>query len=525
MAGAEATHDCAQFVEMKVQFLGHAGLLVDSGRTRLLIDGWFSSEGAFDASWFQLPENHHIGRWDWSGLDGVIVSHEHMDHLDPAFLRGLPAELPLYVPAFASPLLARKLIQLVGRKPRMLTTGKEHRIGDIDVRIWTETSPMNHDSTWLFKHDGQSIVHTVDSRLNQDEVEEVLACVGGQPDLLLAQGSGASWYPLAYENYDDATKHARGIRKRAQKLAYVRSIAEQLRPKTLVICAGPAVFLDESLRYANADPSFPTPDQSRASLVEAGYAGRIEVPLPGDRLDLTSGELTEDTAMHSAFAWADTPSYIVEYARRMQPNIAAVYRRADAIAVPDMHAAVCSHFEKMTSLSAYFNERIDMTLCLDVEGPQGGQWLVDFRPEPKVRRAVGGESYQYRYRLHSRWLKRILVENVPWEDFLLSLRFSAFRDPDVYNDHLLGVLKFNDALSLRAVENWEKRLSDELIVITAGNGARYEIAKYCPHAGASMEGALIEGDTITCLNHHYVFDLESGRCLTGNCTLKTKRLA
>ena len=35
---------------MKVQFLGHAGLLIDSGKTRLLTDAWFSSEGAFDAS-------------------------------------------------------------------------------------------------------------------------------------------------------------------------------------------------------------------------------------------------------------------------------------------------------------------------------------------------------------------------------------------------------------------------------------------------------------------------------------------
>ena len=45
---------------MKVQFLGHAGLLIDSGKTRLLMDAWLSSEGAFDASWYQLPQNHHI---------------------------------------------------------------------------------------------------------------------------------------------------------------------------------------------------------------------------------------------------------------------------------------------------------------------------------------------------------------------------------------------------------------------------------------------------------------------------------
>lgn len=509
---------------MRVQFLGHAGLLIDSGRTRLLIDGWFSPEGAFDAAWYQLPQNHHIGEWDWSGLTGVIVSHEHMDHLDPAFLRRLPAELPIYVTSYPSTLLQRKILRTVGRAPKILRTEKEHRIGDIDVRIWTEPSPMNHDSVWLFKHGGQSVLHTVDSRLTDEQLDEVMACAGGSPDLLLVQGAGASWYPLTYENYDDATKHARGLKKRAQKLSYALATANHLRPKIVAVCSGPAAFLDESLRYANKDPSFPTPGESRVWLREAGYEGRVEAPLPGDRLDLTDGALTEDSAMHAQFAWADAPTYVEQYARRMQPNIAEVYRRADELVVPDMHEAICAHFEKMTSLSPYFNERIGMTLCLEVEGPQGGTWLVDFGPAPRVRRAVGGEPHQYRYRLHSRWLKRILAGEVPWEDFLLSLRFSARRDPDVYNDHLLGVLKFNDASTLHAVEKWERTLSDETIVVTAKDGCRFEIAKYCPHAGASLEKAPIEGHTITCLNHHYVFDLDSGRCLTGNCTLKTKKL-
>jgi hypothetical protein len=48
---------------------------------------------------------------------------------------------------------------------------------------------------------------------------------------------------------------------------------------------------------------------------------------------------------------------------------------------------------------------------------------------------------------------------------LLSLRFSAYRDPDIYNDHLLGLLKFNDAVSLRFIEAYEKRKTPESIVV------------------------------------------------------------
>ena len=89
---------------------------------------------------------------------------------------------------------------------------------------------------------------------------------------------------------------------------------------------------------------------------------------------------------------------------------------------------------------------------------------------------------------------------------------------------MLGLLKFNDLASLNMVEQYEKRECDENIIVTAPDGTRYEIARYCPHAGASLDDAPIEGHTITCLNHHYIFDLDTGECLTGNCTLRTKKL-
>src|SRR5262245_65954201 len=95
-------------------------------------------------------------------------------------------------------------------------------------------------------------------------------------------------------------------------------------------------ILDESLRYANADPSFPTPGEACKWFKGKGCRGRIEGPLPGDRLDLASGELTKNRPMHDTFTWKCAAAYIDEYARRMQPHIADVYRRADSLKVGDM---------------------------------------------------------------------------------------------------------------------------------------------------------------------------------------------
>lgn len=506
---------------MRVTFLGHAGIAIEAASTRVVMDAWLTREGAFDAAWFQLPANHHLAERDWSGIDAAIVSHEHMDHLDPEFLRALPTAAPIYVPAYGgSTLLIRKLQRLVGRAPRALRPGVAHRIGELELRVWTEPSPMNQDSVWVFRHGDQTIVHLVDSRLNPDQLDEI-AAYAGRPSLLLVQCAGASWFPLAYDNYDDATKHARGLRKREQKLSYALAVAQRLAPARLAVCAGPPAFLDPALRHANADPSFPTPAASCAWLADRGYAGATAAPLPGDALHLETGELVEDREAHAAFAWRDTARYLDRYAARMRPVIDEVYRRADAIDIADLDAAVRAHFEAMLALSPYFNRRIDLTLCLDIE--DAGAWLVDFR-DLTVRRGSADERHQYRYRFHVRWLKRILRDQVPWEDFLLSLRFRAARDPDVYNDHLLGVLKFNDAASLRAVEAYEQQGSDETIVVTAPDGARYEIQRFCPHAGAALDAAPIEGHVLTCLSHHYEFDLDTGRCLSGNCTLRTRKL-
>lgn len=507
---------------MRVKFLGHAGILIDTGRTRLLMDGWFSREGAFDASWYQLPANHHFGDQDWSGLDGVIVSHEHFDHFDPEFLRSLPTSIPIYVPRYESPVFVRKVLRLVGRAPKVLQAGVAHQIGDVEVKLWLEPSPMNQDSVWAFRHGGHSLVHFVDSRLNPEQLDEVIEFVG-RPDLLLVQCAGASWFPLVYDNYDAQGKHARSVRKREQKLSYALATANRLLPVTVACCAGPAAFLDESLQFANADPSFPNPDESRAWFASKGYAGRVTAPLPGDEFELSSGDMHEDAEIHAAFSWSTTESYLQGYAHRMKPHIATVYERADALQVADMDAAVTEHFTRLLGMSPYFNGRIDMTLCLDVYGPDGGVWLVDFRAG-SVRRGTVDDAHQYRYRLHSRWLKRIVADGLAWEDFLLGLRFNAFRDPDVYNDHLLGILKFSDERSLRAVEQYEKRCSDETIVVATEDGNRYEISRYCPHAGAAFDNSPIEGHIITCLSHHYEFDLDTGKCLTGNCTLRTRKL-
>ena len=63
----------------------------------------------------------------------------------------------------------------------------------------------------------------------------------------------------------------------------------------------------------------------------------------------------------------------------------------------------------------------------------------------------------------------------------------------------------------------QSRSSDEKIVVNAPDG-RYEIARYCPHAGEDLaNGSAVRAGMIRCLGHNPEFDLPTGVCLNARC--------
>jgi UDP-MurNAc hydroxylase len=70
---------------MKVTFLGHAGLFVETDHGSILCDPWFNP--AFFASWFPFPDNQSVDLEAIGHPDFLYISHLHHDHFDPAFLR------------------------------------------------------------------------------------------------------------------------------------------------------------------------------------------------------------------------------------------------------------------------------------------------------------------------------------------------------------------------------------------------------------------------------------------------------
>ncbi len=100
---------------MIVTRLGHAALLIESSRSRVLID-----PGGYSDMWRDLTD-----------LDAVLVTHQHADHLDVAHLGGLLAANP-----GAGLVVEPQCAELVAdHDPSGAVVGETTTIGDITVEV------------------------------------------------------------------------------------------------------------------------------------------------------------------------------------------------------------------------------------------------------------------------------------------------------------------------------------------------------------------------------------------------------
>lgn len=510
---------------MEITSLGHAGLRVETTDATLLIDPWFSPEGAFLGSWFQYPDNQHLLKPELFNPSAIVISHEHFDHLDPWFLAQVPATTPVIVPRYPSPNLRQKLAtaglhQIVEAAP-----WEAFQLGSVSVFFVPEESPMNHDAAIVVTHPTGTLLNLNDARLSPSQLRTIRTQVGGTIDILTLQGAGASWYPMCYD-YSIAQQQKLSQRKRLAKLKYVASVINVVEPIVTVPFAGPPCFLDRALQQHNSEMQegiFPDPQQVIDWLTDH-QCTETKLLLPGESWNTTTRTKTADSTWKD-FSFDDRTSYLAAYAQRRSQSIAAVYECYPE-PTESLWEAFQAYFDRLLKLSSYFNQRIDMRVGFDIIGTGGGQWAIDFRLGSQGVFDQLGDC-QYGYRFESRWLPPLLSGKLPWEDFFLSLRFQAWRNPDVYNDHLLGLLKFADSAALQAVEAYETTFDAQAQMTIHAKGHRYQVQRHCPHAGVDLleAGEVLPGGILRCLGHHYEFDLDSGECLTGKCrSLNTKKL-
>lgn len=501
---------------MKATFIGHAGIFLEVGSVKLLCDPWLTKSGAFLASWHQFPRNDCLDPSLFKPTH-LYISHKHQDHFDLPFLSTLDRDIRVILPKHPSGYLASRMHLLGFNDITLLGSWEDLDLSkSLKLSLVLDSVKYIEDSCAIIDIDGFKIFDLNDAKLNEESCRKV-AKFG--IDVMFSQFSGADYYPTVYQYGLD--------QKKILTDRFVQSLVEQfiartswVSPKVVVPSAGPACFLDKDLFRLNFDSIFPDSTAFRSRI--AGKIGaEYRVLYPGEGFEIPSMRPTGQE-FHQEIV--DKEEYLRQYARDEAPIIS---RFMQELPEPSafLYGLLKQRIEKIAGASEYLTKRVGALVKFEITGDLTFNLFADFRSGDLKIARISEDPAEYTFRIDSLFLEQIMRDEISFEDFLLSMRLSIERSPDVYNWPLFALLRFGYSPRLiKIIEDISKKAAETKIVVQI-EGEKYEIQRYCSHAGEDLIRATIEGDVLTCPRHHWQFDVKSGKCLFGgNLPLETRKI-
>ncbi|MDQ1520382.1 MAG: UDP-MurNAc hydroxylase [Actinomycetota bacterium] len=507
---------------MRITFLGHVGLFVETQHGSVLCDPWFTP--AYFGSWFPFPRNDGLDLEPLRTPDYLYLSHLHRDHFDRAFLAGVDKRARVLLPDFEVPYLERELRDLGFTSFVQTRHGEPVDLDGLSVTIFAMNQPADGplgDSAIVLADGTARILDQNDAR--PGDVAALQA--PGPYDAHFVQFSGAIWYPIAYDFApEDRDRLARD--KRANQMHRARQYVEWIGAAHVFPCAGPPCFLDEELWHLNdfdRDDANIFPDQTVfLDLLEAHGIDRGQLVVPGSVVELHDGRSdvshpVDGSALRAPFE--DKRAYLERYRDDWRAWLAserASWSHGDIDLVDALH----TWFEPLLAAAPVTSAGIAGNVVFvfdhgdgDEDGDEEEGIVIDF-VDSAVRRWKGEDSV-YRVDIDRRLVEACVERHLEdWVNSLfLSCRFRAHRDGS-FNEYVMTFFKALSPERIAYVEQCyaAQRPRDEYFERDG-----WHIERWCPHRQADLTrfGEISDG-VLTCALHHWQFDLATGRCLTSD---------
>jgi UDP-MurNAc hydroxylase len=507
---------------MKITFLGHAGLFIETRYGSILSDPWFNP--AYFASWFPFPSNDGVDADAIGDPDYLYVSHLHYDHMDPAFLRErVSKRATVILPDYPLPLLEERL-RSYGFTRFLHTRHLETvEVDGLKLTVAAMVAPTDGpigDSGMIVDDGAHRVFDQNDSR--PIDIEQVAGM--GPFDAHFVQYSGAIWYPFVYD-YPPRMLEALGKKKRANEMARALRYINEFDARWVVPSAGPPCFLDEDLFRWNdfdRDPANTFPDQT-AFLEYMAENGRDNglLAVPGTTIELNGGRphLTHPVGDDDiGRMFGHKRDYLLGYRDRWQERL-----DAEKAAWPrhrvDLLPALKEWFEPLMEKADVTCAGINGIVALDL-GDEG--IALDFHR--RVVERWDGEEWDYLFQFDRALVEHcVLVHAEDWvNEMFLSCRFTAKRK-GAFNEYVYNFFKCLTMERLQYAEGFyvERNPVEQFFEVDG-----YRIQRRCPHLKADLtKFGTIENGVLTCSLHGWQFELATGRCLTSDDRrLYSKRL-
>lgn len=136
---------------MNIKLLGHCSVLLETKKSKILLDPYFSQHGNLLYRRCQKAASYEV---DVQGVDAIVVTHGHWDHAELSFLRKWRGKASLYMPT-----LSLKRLLLGGKA---VHNGQAFEVGDFKITpvpAWHFCSAVGY----VIEAEGQTVYFSGDT--------------------------------------------------------------------------------------------------------------------------------------------------------------------------------------------------------------------------------------------------------------------------------------------------------------------------------------------------------------------------
>ncbi len=517
---------------MKITYLGHAGFCVETKSSIIIMDPWLSMQGAFDASWFQYPKNHHMSGYVRSILSNskkdkyIYISHEHQDHFDLEFLQSIKSiDCTIILANYTYPIVKIKLDEAHYNCKKIVLLNNEEKffLKDGVIVLFIIDGELNCDSAILLKTHSQSFLNLNDCKVH-DKLHYIVDKYG-KVDVFTSQFSGASWYPTCYQMSQEMYQTA-CVTKITNKFEAMAEAIEVVKPRIYLSSSGPPCFLDPLLMSINFQEinAYPRASHLIAYLNQHYYAlhESTEWPQiwPGSVLDVKTLKLTHQ--LNHSRRETDFENNITSYANEQKELFENRKQLNDKIEPAQVFLRLKNELTRKIKALKLVNDTVHTTLYWCISDYPEKMYCIDLAKKTiKVTKVIFDANNYCKITAPAWQVNKVLNKEISWPDFSLTFRFKLERVPEVYNTILHGFLILDAEKIASFCEKMHTTNSKNERIIVQCNGKKYSILRYCPHQGADLSEAHIEGQKIVCPRHQWQFDLsDQGKCKYNESTLQ-----
>ena len=398
---------------VKIRHLNHACVIVETEKIKFAIDPWVIGS-AFSNGWWLKNPSPADSFSELNSCDFIYISHNHPDHLHPLSLDKINREMVLLTASFQSKSTIRYIKEMGFNNSIALGFEKKLVNQTDEIAITALKSGDFRDDSGLLVQIGEFVMLLgVDSNfLDFWRFPKNVSLYAS------SFASGASGYPLCFENKDEKEKIKIINRNKTSKKEIVRQALKKMRPFYYMPYAG---FFEEK----SARDDYIKKNNLKNEIKD--YQ-KITTELNVKLLDV------ENENMFEFFGndLVQTKALNVQKFKEKSPEqlIAEEYELIDDLPKDK----ISDYF-----LNSQFFKNLDLEILETDDSFQNisEQHCFSFfdSAQPSINsKPVRREGVNYlRIKVRKKELYKVISQGLPWEDLSIGFQCKIYREPDIYN--------------------------------------------------------------------------------------------